>query len=113
MKYELYSNLALYNSPHINSMLCTTNKINNNSSYAAKIGPKTYLCYGFISVAETIQAGEAVFGTKVLQGGSSLVLIGATNNGYATLLYGSNGMYLPNTALNVGFYYLVGCLIEK
>ena len=94
-------------------MTCITNKIINNSSYAAKIGPKAYLCYGFINVSETIQVGEVVFGTSVLQGGSSLVLIGAVSNGYVPLLYGPNGMSLPNSALNPGYYYLVGCLIEK
>ena len=94
-------------------MQCITDKIINNSSYAAKIGPKTYLCYGFVNVAETIQVGEVVFGTTTLVAGSSLMLIGAINNGYVPLLYGPNGMSLPNSALNTGYYYLVGCLIEK
>ena len=110
----LYSNLVLYNNPITASIVSANNKLAVDSAYIVKIAPKIYICYGYVSILNSIRKDENIFAISNLANSSSLLLYGAESGLFTPLLYRNGNMVIPNNVtLQPGYYYVSGTLISN
>lgn len=111
---ELNSNLVLYNNPITASIVSANNKLAVDSAYIVKIAPKIYICYGYVSILNSIRKDENIFAISNLANSSSLLLYGAESGLFTPLLYRNGNMVIPNNVtLQPGYYYVSGTLISN
>ena len=108
------SNLVLYNNPITASIVSANNKLAVDSAYIVKIAPKIYICYGYVSILNSIRKDENIFAISNLANSSSLLLYGAESGLFTPLLYRNGNMVIPNNVtLQPGYYYVSGTLISN
>lgn len=111
---KLDSDLELYNNPITASIVSANNKLRVDSAYIATIAPKIYICYGYVSILNSIGKDENIFAISNLANSSSLLLYGAESGLFTPLLYRNGNMAIPNNVtLQPGYYYVSGTLISN
>lgn len=113
----LNSDLALYNNPAITILTKGSNKIADSefSAYMVKSSKKTYFCFGFVKVIDTLFADDKIFVAPLNTiPYSSLVFYGATNGVLSPLLYKNGYFVIPNMhQLTTDYYYVSGSFAVK
>lgn len=114
---KLNSDLALYNNPAITTLTKGSNKIADSefSAYMVKSSKKTYFCFGFVKVIDTLFADDKIFVAPLNTiPYSSLVFYGATNGVLSPLLYKNGYFVIPNMhQLTTDYYYVSGSFAVK
>lgn len=114
---KLNSDMEVYNNPEITLLVKANNKIADSEfcAYMVKNSPKTYFCFGFVKVTETLLQNERIFvaPSNSVQC-SSLVFYGATNGILSPLLYNNGYFIIPNISkLAADYYYVSGSFAIK